>query len=128
MELALNYGKGPILLKNISESQEISLKYLAQFIIPLKIAGLARSPRGAHGGYFLSRSPKNIKLSEIIAAVKGSLSRVECVDNPDICNRSKSCFAKEIWEGIGEKFLDILSSYNLQQLTERNIEKQKGIR
>ena len=70
LELALSYGKGPVLLKDISSSQEISLKYLGQLIIPLKIAGLIKASRGAHGGYFLSRPPKDIKLSEIIAAFK----------------------------------------------------------
>jgi len=119
MELALRYNEGPILLKNISESQEISLKYLAQLIIPLKIAGLIRASRGSHGGYFLSRAPKDIKLSEIIAAVEGPLNLVECVDNPDICNRSKSCVTQEIWAEIGKKFQDILSSYDLGQIVEK---------
>jgi len=124
-ELALSYGEGPILLKNISESQEISLKYLAQLIIPLKIAGLIKASRGSHGGYFLSRDPKNIKLSEIITAVEGSLNLAECVDNPEICNRSKSCVAQEIWSEIGKKFFDILSSYDLEQIAEKYREKQK---
>ncbi|MCL6087097.1 MAG: Rrf2 family transcriptional regulator [Actinobacteria bacterium] len=123
MELAFKYDKGLVLLKDISSSQEISQKYLQQLIIPLKIAGLIRSSRGAHGGYFLSKAPKDIKLSEIIIAVEGPFYLVGCVDNPDICNRAKSCVAREIWSEIGEKFLDILSSYNLQQLTERHIEK-----
>jgi Rrf2 family protein len=119
LELALSYGKGPVLLKDISKSQEISLKYLGQLIIPLKIAGLIKSSRGAHGGYFLSRPPKDIKLSEIIAAVEGSLSLVECVDNPDICNRSGSCITKDIWTEIGNKFLRTFESYTLQQIMER---------
>jgi Rrf2 family protein len=124
LELALSYGKGPVLLKDISKSQEISLKYLGQLIIPLKIAGLIKSSRGAHGGYFLSRPPKDIKLSEIIAAVEGSLSLVECVDNPDICNRSGSCITKDIWTEIGNKFLRTFESYTLQQIMERQKEKR----
>jgi Rrf2 family transcriptional regulator, cysteine metabolism repressor len=127
MELALSYGEGPVLLKNIAESQEISLKYLSQLIIPLKIAGLIKSSRGSHGGYFLSRAPKDIKLSEIITAVEGPLDLVECADNPEICDRSKSCTSKEIWREIGKKFLDILDSYNLQQLAERCREKHKKL-
>ena len=120
LELALNYNKGPVLLKYIGKSQEISSKYLAQLIIPLKIAGLIKSSRGAHGGYFLSRAPKDVKLSEIIAAVEGPLNLVECVDNPDICNRSSSCITKDIWTEIGNKFLETLESYTLQQIMERH--------
>jgi Rrf2 family protein len=124
LELALSYGKGPVLLKDISKSQEISLKYLGQLIIPLKIAGLIKSSRGAHGGYFLSRPPKDIKLSEIIAAVEGSLSLVECVDNPGVCNRSGSCITKDIWTEINNKFMEIFESYNLLQIMERQKEKR----
>ena len=62
LELGLRFGKGPVLLKDISERQEISLKYLGQLIIPLKIAGLIKSTRGSHGGYFLARSPEDIRL------------------------------------------------------------------
>lgn len=124
LELALSYGKGPVLLKDISQSQEISLKYLGQLIIPLKIAGLIKASRGAHGGYFLSRPPKDIKLSEIIAAVEGPLSLVECVDNPGICNRSSSCITKDIWTEIGNKFLRTFESYTLRQIMERQKEKR----
>ena len=119
LELALKYNKGPVLLKDISKSQEISLKYLAQLIIPLKIAGLINSSRGAHGGYFLSRAPKDIKLSEIIAAVEGPSNLVECVANPAICNRSDFCITRDIWTEVSNKLLIILESYTLQQLINR---------
>lgn len=127
LELALNYGKGPVLLKDISKSQEISSKYLGQLIIPLKIGGLIKSSRGSHGGYFLSRSPKDINLIEIVEAVDGPLSLVECVNNPDICNRSSSCVTKDIWTEIGNKLSETLKSYSLQQLIKKHKEKYKEI-
>ena len=122
LELALQYGKGPILLRDISNSQEISLKYLSQLLIPLKVGNLIWSARGAHGGYFLAREPKDIKLSEVITAVEGSLSPVECVDNPDICPRHINCVTQEIWGEVGNKCFEILESYTLQDMVDR----QKG--
>jgi Rrf2 family protein len=123
IELAFHYGERLVLLKDISSSQEISLKYLAQLIMPLKIAGLIKASRGAHGGYFLSKHPKDIKLSEIIVAVEGPLNLVECVDNPAICNRSDFCATREIWTEISNKFFETLDSYTLQQIMERQKEK-----
>lgn len=123
IELAFHYGEKPVLLKDISNSQEISLKYLAQLIMPLKIAGLIKASRGAHGGYFLSKHPKDIKLSEIIVAVEGPLNLVECVDNPAICNRSDFCITREIWTEISNKIFETLDSYTLQQIMERQKEK-----
>ena len=82
LELALEYGKGPIFLKEIAEKQEVSMKYLSQLLLPLKVAGLITGTKGAHGGYMLAKPPKDIKLSDIITAVEGSLNPAECVDNP----------------------------------------------
>ncbi|MCJ7665158.1 MAG: Rrf2 family transcriptional regulator, partial [Actinobacteria bacterium] len=105
LELAQQFGKGPVLLKDISESQDISLKYLGQLIIPLKIAGLIKSTRGSHGGYFLSRSPDMIKLYEVVGAVEGPIAFTECVESPDICYRSKTCAAREVWEKATRQFI-----------------------
>ncbi|MES0342363.1 MAG: Rrf2 family transcriptional regulator [Candidatus Humimicrobiaceae bacterium] len=119
MELAIKYGKGPMLLKNISKAQEISLKYLGQLVIPLKIAGLIKSTRGAHGGYYLSRSPDKIKLLEILEATEGSLYIVDCIKSPEICHRSKKCVARKIWEEASEEFIKVFSSISLKDTIDR---------
>jgi Rrf2 family protein len=90
LDLALYYGKGPILLKDIAMRQEIPLRYLEQFIVPLKASGLVKSTRGARGGYVLSRLPSDIKLSEIIYVLEGSIVPVECVTQPKNCHRSEN--------------------------------------
>ena len=127
LELGLGYGKGPILLKEIAKSQDISMKYLSQLILPLKVAGLIMGTRGAHGGYLLTRPPEDIKLSEIITSVEGSLNPVECVDNPDICPRSDSCATFEVWEEMGKQNLEVLKSRTLKDLADRHLEKQKKV-
>ncbi len=73
MDLALHYGEGPILLKDIAQRQEISEKYLWQLINPLKTTGLVNSLRGAHGGYVLGKAPEAISLKEILQVLEGSL-------------------------------------------------------
>ena len=119
MELALHFGEGPILLKDISKVQDISLKYLGQLIIPLKIAGLIKSTRGSHGGYFLSRSPEKIKLSEVVTAVEGPIAFTECVDNPGICYRSKTCAAREVWEKATKQFNKTLGDITIAEMMDR---------
>ena len=127
LELGLGYGKGPILLKEIAKSQEISMKYLSQLVLPLKVAGLIMGTRGAHGGYLLTKPPEDIKLSEIITSVEGSLNPVECVDNPDICPRSDFCVTIEIWEEMGKRNLEVLESCTLKDLVDKHLKKQKKI-
>ena len=115
-----------MLLKDIAKKQDVSVKYLSQLILPLKVAGLINGTKGAHGGYMLARPPEEIRLSEIINAVEGSLNPVECVDNPDICSRSDSCVTIEVWRELGRKNLEVLESRTLKDLAERHHEKQKN--
>lgn len=60
LDLALNYGKGAKVLKDLAQKEGISEKYLSQIISPLKSKGLVSSGRGAHGGYVLAKAPNEI--------------------------------------------------------------------
>ena len=52
LDRAIHYGSGPIALKDISERQDISVKYLWNLVESLRIASLVESYRGRHaGGY-----------------------------------------------------------------------------
>ena len=123
LELGLRFGQGPVLLKDISEKQDISLKYLGQLIIPLKIAGLIKSTRGSHGGYFLARPPEKIRLIEILTAVEGTLDIAECIKSPEICYRSKNCVARKIWEKASRKFYDVFQSITLKDMVSQQKKK-----
>ncbi|MDD3776113.1 MAG: Rrf2 family transcriptional regulator [Actinomycetota bacterium] len=119
LELASKYSQGPIFLKDVSQAQDISLKYLSQLIIPLKIAGLVKSTRGAHGGYTLSRSPEKITLREIVEAVEGPIAMVECINDPHICSRYRHCVSKDIWAEITQDIYQKLDAVTLQDCLER---------
>ena len=116
LELALNYDQGPVFLKDISNSQEISLKYLGQIVIKLRSAGIVGSARGAHGGYYLAKHPEDIKLSEIIEALDGPFILVECIDNPEKCSRHEGCVTRVFWMDINKKFYNTFDSITVQDL------------
>lgn len=122
LELALNYDKGSLRLRDIARGQDISPKYLEHFLTPLKLAGLIRSIRGAQGGYELARSPSQIRLSDILLVLEGTMAPVECVDRPEICSRYPSCAAREVWSELKKSVLDPLESTTLQDLVDRQVE------
>jgi Rrf2 family protein len=124
LELALNYGEEPVLLDEIAKRQGISKKYLERLLLTLKIAGLVKSIRGAHGGYILSRSPSEIKLSEIVLASEGSLAPVECVDDPNVCNKALFCVTRDIWKEIKEAMMKILESTSLEDMIKQQKQKE----
>ena len=119
LDLALRYGEGPILLKDIAQRQEISEKYLWQLINPLKTAGFVNSLRGAHGGYVLGRAPEAISLKEILLVLEGSLCLVDCVDTPSICERSSSCICRDVWEEASKNMQQTLDNTTLATMIER---------
>jgi len=119
MELALHYGEGPIYLKEIARRQNIPDKYLGNLILPLKTAGLIRAERGAHGGYYLARKPDEITMKDVVEALEGSLSLVECVETPGACSRSADCPSHDLWSAVSEKMANTLQSITLKQFAEK---------
>ena len=116
VEVALNYEKGPILLKDISKNTDISEKYLSQIIIPLKGKGLIKTFSGAHSGYILSNPPSEIGLKEIVETLEGDLSLIDCINSPSSCDKVNICVTRDIWMRMGEKISEVLSSYTLGDL------------
>ncbi len=80
-DLAKNDVKKPTSLTEISLRQGISLSFLEQLFLRLKKSNLVLSSRGPNGGYLLSRSPEEIKLSSIIKAVDEKIKTVKCKKN-----------------------------------------------
>ncbi|OGP93107.1 MAG: hypothetical protein A2156_08210 [Deltaproteobacteria bacterium RBG_16_48_10] len=126
LELASHYGEGPIELKEIAKSQDISIKYLEQVIIPLRTVGLVKSVRGSKGGYSLARSPSEICLFDVVEILEGPLYLVDCVRDPKVCKRSPSCVTRDIWGDVSEALHRVLKSITLEEMVRRRIEKENG--
>lgn len=123
LELALHWGEEPVLLKDISQRQQIPLPYLEHLISPLVQAGIIKGTRGTRGGVSLLKSPREIILGEVIQLLEGSIAPVECVDNPETCPRSDLCVTHDIWDEVKEAISKVLESVTLQDLVERQRQK-----
>ena len=119
LELALHWGGGPVLLKDIAQRQQISLQYLEHLIAPLIAGGVMMSTRGAKGGVSLAKPPEQVKLSEVIQLLEGSLALVDCVNNPAACDRSELCVTRDVWSALKKAMNGVLESTTLQDLVER---------
>ncbi len=118
LNLAHNYNNGneAVILKSISDNEEISIRYLEQIVIPLKISRLVKSIRGAGGGYTLARRPSEIKVIEILHALEGSCCLVDCIEDPDYCDRIPICASFEVWKEASRLLRDYFDSITLQDL------------
>ncbi len=127
LNLAHNYNNGndAIILKNVSDVENISIRYLEQIIIPLKINKLVKSIRGAGGGYILARHPSTIKLSDILDSLEGTMCLVECVEDDDYCNRTEECATHNVWKEASLMLKDYFESLTLQDLADNEAKKKK---
>ena len=118
INLAKHYNdrKEAIILKSVSDDEKISIRYLEQIIIPLKISKLVKSIRGAGGGYTLARKPAEIKVSEILLALEGTCCLVDCVEDEDYCDRTNICATHDIWDKASSLLHDYFDTTTLQDL------------
>ena len=116
LQIAEQYGQDPVPVSAISQTQEISGKYLEQVVGALRRAGLVESRKGVRGGYSLSRAPEDVTLWDIISALDPHTSLVDCVLEPEVCDRSDSCLTRSIWTLLSRRMQEFWTSYTLSDL------------
>ena len=116
IELAKNYNRRVISIKEIAEKNNISEKYLEQIIILFNKAGLVTSFRGAGGGYRLNFPPEKLMVGTVLRTVEGSLSPVDCVDFPDHCPRSGQCITIALWKRLKEAIDGVVDHTSIADL------------
>jgi len=131
LNLAQHFGNGnnAVILRDISADERISIRYLEQIIIPLKINRLVKSIRGAGGGYTLARKPEDIKLSEILHALEGNCCLVECVEDESFCEYIETCTTFEIWKNATEllkAYFDGITLKDIVAMAEKKKKKAKA--
>ena len=123
LDLALNFGKGPITLADISKRQGISLSYLEQLFSKLRRNGLVDSARGPGGGYSLSRPAKEICVADVITAVDEKVDARKC-EGKGNCNGENPCLTHDLWCDLSDQIYNFLRSIDLDQLV--NQENARG--
>ena len=122
VELAHHYGEGPVQSATIASRQEVPEPYLDQLLTTLRRAGFIRSVRGPQGGHALIREPGEVKLSEVIEALEGSLAPIACVDDPESCTKSGGCVQRDVWEQVRDATRAILENVTIGDLAEKERE------
>ncbi len=128
IDVALHQGERQVPLKDIAGRQQITLPYLEQIVPSLVKAGFLRSIRGPSGGVRLAKCSENIRISEVIEAMDGSMAPVDCVDDPGSCERSDQCVTCDVWNRLKEAVDGVLESVTLRSLAERQKDKLRANR
>lgn len=117
IDLATHGGDKHIPLREISERQNITVKYLEQIMTPLLKAGFVNSFRGNSGGYQLKKSADEVTVGEIIRTMEGSLAPVACLEGEEnSCPQRNECQTLPVWEKLDQLIEDYLNGIVLSDL------------
>ncbi|MDA8193942.1 MAG: Rrf2 family transcriptional regulator [Thermaerobacter sp.] len=118
-ELALHYGRGPVTVSLIAQSQNISEQYLEQLMPALKRAGIVKGIRGAQGGYMLARDPAAVSVRDVVGAVEGPIVLTDCSNESEQtvgCNELERCIGPDVWARVQDAMVDAMAAISFEQL------------
>jgi Rrf2 family protein len=120
-------------IKEISQREQISAKFLEQILLTLKNAGLLHSKMGIGGGYYLARTPKDITLGQIFRVLDGPVAPINCVSQmayePCGCPDEETCGLRLAMSDVRNSIADILDNTSLADVTKRQsiVRKKLGL-
>lgn len=122
LDLAQNGEQGPVALREISERQNITPKYMESIMALLLRDNLVQSLRGKAGGYMLTRKPAEYPLYEILSTAEGGLAPVHCLSmDENECPLHDTCLTVPVWVGLHNAIKDYLSGISLAELKNQGV-------
>lgn len=118
-------------IKEISQREQISPKFLEQILLTLKNAGLLHSKMGIGGGYYLSRPASEITLGQIFRVLDGPVAPIKCVSQmayePCGCPDEETCGLRMVMADVRNAIADILDTTSLADVIRRQNADRKNL-
>lgn len=105
-----------VLNREIAKELSLPPQFLTKILGVLAREGLLESQRGRTGGFRLARSPKRIRLLEIVDPFDRLSSKEPCVLGQSVCDSSQPCPLHESWKTIRDEFRDLFRRTTLQEI------------
>lgn len=111
----------PVQIATISQSENISLKFLESILLTLRKNGFLGSKKGKGGGYYLLKDPKDISMTSVMRALEGPIAMVPCVslnfyEKCDDCPDEDACAVHKIMLKVRDSTLEIFRNTALADL------------
>lgn len=119
--LARQEDKTPIQAIQISESENISHKYLEAILLNLRNLGYLASKKGKGGGYYLLKNAKEIQMVDLLRKLEGPIAMVPCVslnyyEKCEDCVDEESCSVHLLMIEVRDSTLAVLENKSLADI------------
>ena len=102
--------------REISERYAIPFKLLARILQKLSADGVVHSVKGPRGGYSLAEKPENIRLGQVIKAVRGEEKIADCLTVGGNCAQDEcGCTIKPIIQVFQDKWVSFVENTTLDE-------------
>jgi len=123
--LADEYGKGPVLIADVSNRERIPRSFLELILLEMKNHRFLDSRKGRGGGYFLAKPPARITVGQVLRAIEGPLAPLPCASKTayrkcDECRDERTCAVRLLMVDVREATARILDSTTLEDLLKRS--------
>jgi Rrf2 family protein len=118
-------GSLPVMMqiKEISQREQISPKFLEHILLTLKNAGLLHSKMGIGGGYYLARPAGEITLGQIFRVLDGPVAPIKCVSQTAYescgCPDEETCGLRLVMSDVRNAIADILDHTSLADVIQK---------
>ena len=117
IDIARHSNGENVSLKDVSERENISLKYLEQIVNVLCKAGYLKSRRGSQGGYKMTRKPDEYTVGDILRVTEGDMAPISCLEGGEnICPRKSTCPTIKFWTGLYTAINDYIDGTTIADL------------
>ena len=121
-ELAKHRGKGPTKISDIADAQSIPVRFLEVILNQLKGSGLIDAKRGFYGGYYLTRSPEQITVADIMSFMYGPVKPALCAAcvAKVKCPFGHRCAFSAMWNRVNRAILQVYNETTIQDLLDND--------
>ncbi|HXJ20036.1 MAG TPA: Rrf2 family transcriptional regulator, partial [Polyangia bacterium] len=119
--LAADDARGPVLIADLAERENIPRKFLETILLELKNAGILKSKKGKGGGYALARTAEQITMGQVIRVIDGPLAPIPCASERayvrcEECTDESTCGTRQVMKKVRDAIAAILDSTTLSDV------------
>jgi Rrf2 family protein len=112
----LHNGVAPLSAREIAERYRLPAPMAANILKALAAGGIVTSTRGAQGGYTLARPAHAISLADVVEALEGPLSLLDCTDHGSGCEHQSGCPTTTPIQRVQKRFRLFMAGYMLDEI------------
>lgn len=109
--------------EEVSKELKVPKEFVSKVLQILTGSGIIGSKKGKNGGFYLAKSPDQVKLIDIVEAIDGLDVFTNCVLGFPGCSHDTPCPVHNEWGRLRDEAFRMLSEETLENLKEKTVSK-----